>query len=147
MALHALEWYEKHRGPVDGLMLLQPTSPFRKKSTLLKSIDLFGKNDFRSVIGVSPVKSHPEWTYRIEGNKMIPYVGNGKNEVIGRHQDLPSAFAINGAMYLSQPTTLRRSRAFIDSDAFPFVMNDPVESIDIDTDHDFSIASHFASLF
>ena len=33
-ALHALDWYEKQSGMVDGLLLLQPTSPFRKKSTI-----------------------------------------------------------------------------------------------------------------
>ena len=29
VVLHALDWYERERGAVAGMMLLQPTSPFR----------------------------------------------------------------------------------------------------------------------
>ena len=34
VALHALEWYEGERGSVDGLLFLQPTSPFRTLSLI-----------------------------------------------------------------------------------------------------------------
>ncbi len=44
VCLHALEWYEKEKGKVDGLMLLQPTSPFRTRGSILRGIELFDKN-------------------------------------------------------------------------------------------------------
>ena len=31
VVLHALGWYETEKGAVDGILLLQPTSPFRTK--------------------------------------------------------------------------------------------------------------------
>ena len=31
VSLHALDWYQSEVGKVDGLILLQPTSPFRTK--------------------------------------------------------------------------------------------------------------------
>ena len=31
VAIHALDWYEKECGEIGGLLLLQPTSPFRTK--------------------------------------------------------------------------------------------------------------------
>ena len=40
-ALHALDWYEAEKGAVDGLLLLQPTSPFRSRDTIYKGIKLF----------------------------------------------------------------------------------------------------------
>ena len=35
VALHALDWYEDKNGSVDGVILLQPTSPFRNKDTIV----------------------------------------------------------------------------------------------------------------
>ena len=43
VALHALNWYESERGAVDGILLLQPTSPFRSKETIQRGIELFKK--------------------------------------------------------------------------------------------------------
>ena len=40
VCLHALEWYEKENGKIDGLMLLQPTSPFRSRDTILRGNEL-----------------------------------------------------------------------------------------------------------
>ena len=47
-ALHALDWYEKEYGMVDGILLLQPTSPFRTKETVRKGIELFKENGIKS---------------------------------------------------------------------------------------------------
>ena len=66
VCLHALEWYEKENGKIDGLMLLQPTSPFRSRDTVLQGIELFRKQKRRPVIGVSTAKSHPMWCFEIE---------------------------------------------------------------------------------
>ncbi|HIF59709.1 MAG TPA: acylneuraminate cytidylyltransferase family protein, partial [Rhodospirillales bacterium] len=41
VCLHALAWYEKEIGRIDGLMLLQPTSPFRSRKSVLRGIELF----------------------------------------------------------------------------------------------------------
>ena len=38
-ALHAVDWYESEKGPIDGLLLLQPTSPFRSKAMIKKGIE------------------------------------------------------------------------------------------------------------
>ena len=99
VALHALNWYENANGHVDGLMLLQPTSPFRSKATIKQAIELFLDNDRRSVVGVSPVASYPAWCYRIEENVMLPLSGNNLGSAHSRSQDLPPVYALNGAMY------------------------------------------------
>ena len=51
VALHALNWYEAERTVVDGLLLLQPTSPFRSRNTVLNGISLFEK------IGNKPINA------------------------------------------------------------------------------------------
>ena len=44
VCLHAIDWYEAEKEEADGLMLLQPTSPFRSQETVLRGIELFRKN-------------------------------------------------------------------------------------------------------
>lgn len=139
-ALHALDWYENTNGPVDGVLLLQPTSPFRSVETIKQAIILFLGNERRPVIGVGPALSHPAWCYKIEKDTLIPYSGNEFNSVPNRSQDLVPAYSLNGAIYLVEPAYLRKTNSFFGDDACPLVMNDPVESVDIDTGHDFLFA-------
>jgi CMP-N,N'-diacetyllegionaminic acid synthase len=136
--LHALDWYETERGTVDGLLLLQPTSPFRSRETVLRGIDLFGNSQCRSVLGVSPAQSHPMWCVQIDGTSMRPFVeGGGMN---ARSQDLPKAYAPNGALYLIDPRELRAQRAFCNDATVPLIIDEPSESIDIDTEWDWGLA-------
>ena len=39
--IHACNWYEKKFGKIDGVFILQPTSPFRKLKTIKEMIKLF----------------------------------------------------------------------------------------------------------
>jgi len=55
---YVLKYFEKFYYPVDAIILLQPTTPFRRKSDLKKSINLFEKNytKYLSVVSVSNKK-------------------------------------------------------------------------------------------
>lgn len=139
VALHALDWYEETYGLVDGLMLLQPTSPFRRASTISQAIDLFSNNKRRPVVGVSTASSHPYWCYSIKGNTLFPFIG-GESLQSTRSQDLPPAVVLNGAMYLADPKYLRNTRSFVGDEACPLFISDPNESLDIDTVQDFMLA-------
>jgi CMP-N,N'-diacetyllegionaminic acid synthase len=142
VALHALNWYEAERGAVDGLLLLQPTSPFRGRKTLARGIGLFRQHGGRPVMGVSPATSHPLLCFEIEGAAMRPFVGGEPM----RSQDMPPAYAINGAFYLIAPGDLRQRRSFFGETMVPLVIDDPEESIDIDTEWDWKLAEAICSL-
>ncbi len=137
-ALHSLDWYEAENGPVDGVMLLQPTSPFRSAETIRQAAALFESNGGRPVIGVSPAVPHPAWCFRVVRESLVPILG--WDELQRRSQDLSPAYALNGAMYIITPDDLRVERTFITNDACPLMMNDLVESLDIDTEWDWLIA-------
>ncbi len=138
VCLHALDWYENKKGAVDGLLLLQPTSPFRGRASVLRGIELFRANHGRSVAGVSPAQSHPMWCFRIEGGAMHPYCG--KAGLTLRSQDLERAYVVNGAFYLAAPAELKKLRSFFGDDSVPLVMDEAAASIDIDTDWDWLMA-------
>lgn len=137
-ALHALDWYELENGPLDGLLLLQPTSPFRTKNTVKKGIDLFINNNSETVLGVSPTHAHPMWTLKKDGEYLVPFMqGHGFNM---RSQDLPAAYVVNGCFYLITPSALRSDRSFIGNNIMPLLIESQQEALDIDTEWNFEIA-------
>lgn len=139
VALHVLDDYEQQHGPVDGLLLLQPTSPFRKSTTIRQGVELFSKaGGHRPVVSVSAASSHPAWCFRSTIEGMQPFLGW---DAIGqRSQDLEPAWTLNGAFYLTPPSRLRVDRSFLTVDTLPLHMHDPLESIDIDTPFDWAMA-------
>ncbi len=142
VALHALDWYEAERGAVDGLLLLQPTSPFRTRATVCEGINLFTLYGQQPVIGVSVSHSHPMWTLRIDRGYVVPFM---QEHGLGtRSQDLPMAYIPNGAFYLTTPTHLRLSRSFVGDKAVPLLIDSPQEALDIDTSWDFELAKLIA---
>jgi len=137
-ALHALEWYEANNGSVDGLLLLQPTSPFRTKETVKKGIDLFMKNNRETVLGVSPTHAHPMWALKMKGEYLVPFMQ--EHGFAKRSQDLPAAYIINGCFYLLTPDALREEQSFIGDNIRPLLIESQREAMDIDTEWDFQIA-------
>jgi CMP-N,N'-diacetyllegionaminic acid synthase len=140
--LHAIQWYEDERGKVDGVLLLQPTSPFRSRESVLQGIELFRENNRHGVVGVSRAESHPLWCFKFENNQLRPFVDTDGLHL--RSQDLPPAYVINGALYLVSPEGLRQLRSFFSDDMVPLIMK-PGESIDIDTEWDWKIAEMMIS--
>ena len=141
VAIHALDWYQEHYGKVDGLLLIQPTSPFRSRDTIKKGIDLFRNNSKKSVISLSPVKDHPLWCYKIKDGLMKKFINNGEKHI--RSQDLPAAYVTNGAFYLITPKNLVDNHSFYEGSIIPLMMDDPIESLDIDTKLDWDFAESF----
>jgi CMP-N,N'-diacetyllegionaminic acid synthase len=139
VALHALDWYEKAEGSVDGILLLQPTSPFRRQESLIQGIELFIKSDRHGVTGVSPAKPHPMWCFRIVNGLLQPYCSQEGLKL--RSQDLPTAYAVNGAFYLVSPNDLRHQQTLIPGNSVPLIIDSPLESLDIDTEFDWLCAN------
>jgi CMP-N,N'-diacetyllegionaminic acid synthase len=138
VALHALDWYEAEKGSVDGLLLLQPTSPFRTQATMQHGIDLFGKHDHQQVLGVSPTHSHPMWMLKMEGDYLVPFMPVHGLEI--RSQELPPVYIVNGSFYLTTPAELRTRRSYVGSKTVPLLIDSPQEAVDIDTEWDFKMA-------
>ena len=143
VALHGVNWYEEHYGPLDGLLLLQPTSPFRSANTVRRGIELYKESGFSPVIAVSPADSHPAWTFKIEGDSLIPYVDSTGH--LSRSQDLPLAYVVNGSFYLIHPRTLRETNSLFGRHPTPLIITSKKESLDVDTPYDFILAEHLLS--
>lgn len=136
VALHALDWYEKEKGQVNGILLLQPTSPLRTSKSIKRAIAMFiTEKCKKSIVSIGIANSHPAWCFMISGNLMIPF--QGWDTINKRSQELEPAWSLNGSIYLISPERLRQDKNFLSPDARPLIIEDAAENIDIDTIEDF----------
>jgi CMP-N,N'-diacetyllegionaminic acid synthase len=137
VALHAVNWYENEHGKIDGLLLLQPTSPFRTKETIKNSINLFSEHQMKAIVSFSEVNDHPFWSYKLENGFMKPFIDNKEHL---QSQNLPPLYLVNGSIYLISPSELRKNKSFYKGEIIPYIIKNPRETLDIDTNWDWEIA-------
>lgn len=138
VALHAIDWYEANQEPLDGIALLQPTSPFRSRESIKDSVMLFQANNGRSLTSFKLAESHPSWCFKIRKNQLIPF--QGWNETNKRSQDLETAYVTDGSIYMTSPYELKANHSFLNSHTIPYIIKTTRESIDIDTEDDWIAA-------
>ena len=144
VAIHFLDWYEAEKGAVDGLLFLQPTSPFRTAETISKAVKMYSENAERvPFVSVSPATSHPAWCFRLTDTGMSPFMG--WSSLGKRSQDLEAAWVLNGSIYLISPERLRSDNTFLTIDAKPIVVTEAAEAIDIDDCYDWALAESVLS--
>jgi CMP-N-acetylneuraminic acid synthetase len=136
--IHAYDWYKKNYGKVDGIFILQPTSPFRTINTLKEMIKIFKINNKKSVVNVSKCNEHPEWMLKLKNNKILPY--KSRKYFTNRSQALANLYKINGLGYLINPSILKKEKTLIPKNAIPCINKSKIESIDIDDMQDYLIA-------
>lgn len=138
VAIHALDWYEFAKGSVDGILLLQPTSPLRSVATVKKGIALFEKYELKPVIGVTQSRTHPMRTLILQDGYLVPFMES--NELGNRTQEAPKTFTVTGSFYLTSPHDLRRNKSFLGEQTVPLPLTSSKEILDIDTESDFTLA-------
>jgi N-acylneuraminate cytidylyltransferase len=127
---HVLENHEK----VENVILLQATNPLRPENLLEEAFTFFEKHQIDSLFTVS-INSHK--LGKIHDNRFIPF----NYEIGQRSQDLEPLFYENGLLYISKANLIMENK-IISNDAFPFEVNHPFASVDIDTQDDFDYADY-----
>ena len=136
---HAVEWLARHDDwSPDYAVTLLPTCPLRAAEDIDGAIDLARSRAAEAVVGVTEARDHPFLTRRMsDGGVLEEFVPCDLE--YPRRQDLPQAFAINGAVYVNQCRTLSEQTSLVPPGALGFVMP-PERSLDIDTAWDFHLA-------
>jgi N-acylneuraminate cytidylyltransferase len=140
--LHALNWFEQEKKKIDGLLILQPTSPFITIDSIEKGIDLFKKSNKQTVIGVSPAPAFPEWLFYVNNNNHLePCLP--QDNINQRSQDLKPSYYINGSFYLIEPELLKKEKSFFTKQMIPLMIPALNEALDIDSQEDWDLAENF----
>lgn len=136
--LHALHYYEKKNCKVDAVLLLQPTTPFRKISDIKKAFNIIKKKK-KSVVSVSQTQNTME-------QKNLYYISEGILKKIKKnHKKFKSTYSPNGSFYLSKTKYLKKYKDFQRDGAIPLVIKSKKYSIDIDLKKDLVLAKKFLS--
>lgn len=135
--LHFLDWVKKNGDEYDTLLLLQPTSPFRKSEHIDNSIKKFIGAKALSLISVTENIKSPYLSRKINSKGYIENLFNVKSEK--RRQDIPVTYYINGAIYLMDVKDFQKYKTFQTPKTLSYIMP-YYSSIDIDEPMDLKIA-------
>lgn len=138
--IHAVQWLEEHEGyHADWVLCLQPTSPLRSAEDVREALRVAAAREADAVVSVVPARHHPYWTRRVEADgRLVPFLPDAPQ--VARRQDLPPAYALNGAIYLVRSDVLLQRRTWYTDRTYAVVMP-PERSVDIDTPFDLDLAA------
>ena len=128
--LHAIEQLPVY----DWLLLLQPTSPLRTHTDIEAIWHLCQDQNAPSAVSVTEAGKHPYWMYQRDSAQRLQPFNKGRPDLT-RRQDLPPAYALNGALYLAKVDWLLERRDFIGPETLGYIMP-PERSVDLDTPQD-----------
>ncbi len=134
--LHALNYYEQKGFFFDLIVLLQPTSPFRKLKDVENAFAMWTSN-LDMVVSVKETKSNPYYLLVEEDEE--GYLQKSKKGSFTRRQDCPTVYEYNGAVYLINVDSLKHKKISEFSKVKKVVM-DENSSVDIDTPLDWIFA-------
>lgn len=134
---HAFQFYEQKGIHYDAILLLQPTSPFRKVEFLKEAVSLFDES-IDMVTSVKLSSCNPYYDGFEENEEGLLDISKGDG-TIERRQDAPSVWQQNGSIYVINPKSLiekgmahfTRIRKYAMAELF---------SVDIDTPFDWKVA-------
>ncbi|MDC0239191.1 acylneuraminate cytidylyltransferase family protein [Candidatus Thioglobus sp.] len=138
---HAVSYIEIQEGKkVDVVVTLQPTSPLRESSHIEQSLKQFFKGKYDSLVSVR--KGYPPWwMLKVEKGRAKPLLNleSSVNPFNLSRQQLPSAYEINGAIYITDRRFLQNNSSVISIENCGVFLMDQESSLDLDTMTDFLI--------
>lgn len=125
---HALKWSEKLYGNFDAILLLQPTTPFRRKIDINFSLKMFFKK--KNFINSSLISVKTEKKYFKEKKKIINLSNN-------------KIFSPSGSFYIIGRNKLKNKKSILGKHTYGYLITLKKYNIDIDTQVDLKEAQKF----
>lgn len=138
--LHALDFYEQQGKHYDIVLLLQVTSPFRTAKQVKEALELFRQTNDKAamVVSVKECPSNPYYDIFEEDKDGYLQISKGDGAIY-RRQDAPKVYEYNGAIYIMDAQTLKRTHMHKIPHRVKYVM-DAKSSFDLDTMEDWQMA-------
>lgn len=133
--LHALRFFEEKGKSYKALLLLQPTSPFRKREDLEAMLAQY-QEDLDMVVSVGISHQNPYFSL-YEENKQ-GFIELSKKGYFESRQECPNAYYLNGSLYLINVAAITQKPISQFTKIKKQLMND-IHSVDIDTPLDWLI--------
>jgi N-acylneuraminate cytidylyltransferase len=134
--IHAIEYYESKGMVFDAILLLQPTSPFRKVKFINDSIELFKKSDCDMVVSVCETPLNPYYNLY---NETDGFIHRSIPSNFTRRQDCPKTYLVNGSIYVISVNSLKTQQLHEMKKVIKYEMSEEF-SLDLDTLNDWEKA-------
>ena len=134
---HAYKFYVEQGRLYDAIILLQPTSPFRRTEDVKGAIALYN-TAIDMVVSVKETAANPYYNCYEEGSNGYLVISKGDGN-LARRQDAPPVYEWNGAVYVKNPKRLIEVGLGGLTKIKKYVMDD-LHSIDLDTMFDWKVA-------
>lgn len=130
----------KSRGKeYDYFMILQPTSPLRKDTDIVRALELMIEKNANSVVSVCKSEHSPLYMNTLD--KSMSMDNFLSESVKTRRQETPTYYRLNGAIYISKVDYFLRYKNLYKENSYAYVM-DKGTSIDVDDEFDFKLAEY-----
>ena len=129
------------RNPCDLLMILRPTNPHRRTSTVSKALELMNDAEYSSLRAVKKVREYPEWMYIIKNGVAETFLPKPKPVEQTRSQDLPERYVLTGTVDIVRSEHVK-SHNELYGERIKLLSVDFIEATDIDTEDDLIMAEH-----
>lgn len=136
---HLVKELEKENYEPDIVIVLQPTSPFRKSEYIQRAVDKLIETNADCIITLSEVEQHPYRMRKLVGDKPIPLFEIDEKVLYAQRQDFPEIYMMNGAICACKKEVMMKQTVFYGQDIRAIVI-DRLSALDIDTPLDFQIA-------
>ncbi len=138
-----IEKYAKLNRYFDSVLLLQPTSPFRKAETIKKAVAMH-KETGNSIVSINKVSFKPSWYRSIDkdGNLTRADVFSDNSSI---DEDSP-IYRLNGAIYIASIEQIVTNNTFYSEPTKALLIESASESIDIDTTLDWALVEKLLEL-
>lgn len=139
---HALNWFSENENyEPELIVLLYPTSPFRKAKSIDKAVEEILKHpEADSLRSIRLCSEHPYKMWVIQDGYLKPFVeGKDPNVHTFSYQFLPTVYIQNACIYITKPSTIRNKKSPTGDIIIPFIM-DEIESTDINNPINFRLA-------
>lgn len=137
--IHALDFYKERGVNYDRLVLLQPTTPFRKVEDLRKMLDMM-TDDIDMVVSVKLAETNPYYNcFAVDEQGYLRRFIKPQTEMNGRQSKKPLIYEKNGSIYIVNVHSLRKQKMGNFEKVRYYEMN-KVYSIDLDEPLDWIFA-------
>ena len=138
--LDALKWLDTMKSiSPDAVLLLQPTSPLRKKSDIINAIKRVEDEEDFSIISVTRMREHPFECIETDENGWS-YLAKPADEPAGRQEYDDKYFFIDGSFYFASIYFIKHHHSFLVENKTQYHLLNQRWSIDIDEKEDLLIA-------
>ena len=134
---HAYQFYADQGVKYDAIVLLQPTSPFRKVEFIREAVALYD-DSIDMVTSVRPAACNPYYDGFEENKDGLLQISKGDG-TIARRQEAPKVWQQNGSIYVINPKSLIEKGMSGFTKIKKYAMPE-VYSVDIDNPFDWKVA-------